>query len=165
MMPANRPIIARSMRRADAADVVAMARELASVVRDPAPNLDAAALLRACGGPERWSECLVAESDGALLGYALFSRGFEAHTGKRRLWIGDLYLRPPARGIGAGRVLMAAIARRAMELDCSAIFWELWRPNTPARHFYGALGADACDDLAVMCLEGAPLAALAGKSA
>ena len=122
-MPDSRSIIVRPMRQADAPLVVAMARELASIVGDPAPDLDPAALLRACDGAERWCECLVAESGGAPVGYALISRGYEAHTGKRRLWIGDLYLMPPARGVGAGRVLMAAIARRATELDCIGVFW------------------------------------------
>jgi len=72
-------------------------------------------------------ECLVAELDGQPVGCALICRGFEAHAG-RRLWLGDLYVRKAARLSGAGRSLMAAVARRALDLDCEALYqgWALF---------------------------------------
>ena len=89
----------------DAEAVVAMAAELAAALEDPTPDLDAARFVRDGFGPDRWFECLIAEIDGEPVGFALICRGFEAHTGKRRLWLGDLYVRTAARRSGAGRAL------------------------------------------------------------
>src|SRR5216684_6402069 len=103
-----------------------MARELAAVVGDAAPAVLESDLIRDGFGPERWFDCLVAEAPNQLVGYALMCKAFEAHTGKKRLWLGDLYVRPAARRSGAGRSLMAVVANRALEFDCEAVYWELW---------------------------------------
>src|SRR6516164_8206726 len=57
-----------------------------------------------------------------------------------------------ARRGGVARALMAAVARRALDLDCEAVYWELWRPNTLGRTFYERLGAEQADELEVMRL-------------
>jgi hypothetical protein len=57
-----------------------MARELAAVLEDPEPTLDPNDLVRDGIGPERWFDCLVAEVDGRLIGYAMVCRA------TRRIW-------------------------------------------------------------------------------
>jgi GNAT superfamily N-acetyltransferase len=156
----DRPII-RPMRAADVASVVEMARELAAALDDAEPELIESDLIRNGLGPERWFDCLVAEAAGRLLGYALACRAFEAHTGKKRLWLGDFYVRPTARRRGAGRALMAAVARQARELGCDAVYWELWRMNAAGHAFYRTLQAEEVADLAVMRLDRDRLAAVA----
>src|ERR1700720_3165213 len=81
--------------------------------------------------------------------------------GERRLWLGDLYVRTAARRSGAGRSLVAAVANRALELDCEAVYWELWRPNALGKAFYDRLAAEEAADLAVMRLGGERLSAAA----
>jgi predicted N-acetyltransferase YhbS len=120
----DRPII-RAMRPGDAAGVVEMARELAAAVGDPQPNLAETDLVRNGSGPDRWFDCLVAEVANQLVGYVLMCRGYEAHTAKRRLWLGDFYVRPNACRSGTGNALMTAVARHALQLDCEAVYWEL----------------------------------------
>ena len=154
-----RPYV-RTALPSDAEVVVAMAAELAAAVKDPTPELDAGRFVRDGFGPDRWFECLVAEIDGSPAGFALICRGFEAHTGKRRLWLGDLYVKSAVRRGGAGRSLMAAVASRALDLDCEAVYWELWRPNALGRTFYEMLDAEETGDLAVMRLGGERLAAM-----
>lgn len=151
----------RTALPSDAEVVVAMAAELAAAVEDPAPDFDTTRFVRDGFGPDRWFECLVAEVGGEPVGYALVCRGFEAHTGKRRLWLGDLYVRAAARRTGAGRALMAAVASRALDLDCEAVYWELWRPNALGRAFYEQLDAEETGELAVMRIGGERLAAMA----
>src|SRR4029077_8278967 len=119
----DHPIV-RPMRAADAAGVIDMARELAAAVGDAEHNLVESDLIRDGLGPERWFDCLVAEVANRLVGYALMCKSFEAHTGKRRLWLGDLYVRPNAGRRGTGRALMTAVAHRALQLDCDAVYWE-----------------------------------------
>jgi GNAT superfamily N-acetyltransferase len=160
MIENPRPYV-RAMRPQDAADIVAMARELAAAVDDPEPKLTEADLMRDGAGPERWFDCLVAEVAGHLVAYALVCKGFEAHTARRRLWLGDFYVRPDARRSGVGRALMTAVARHALQLGCDAVYWELWRMNSTGKAFYRSLGAEEAIDLEVMRLDRDRLAALA----
>jgi GNAT superfamily N-acetyltransferase len=163
-MQAESPTI-RPMRPDDAAAVIEMARELAAAVGDPEPATVAFTLIEDGFGPERWFDCLVAEISGQPAGYALMCKAFEAHTGRKRLWLGDLYIRPAMRRGGAGRALMAAIARHALDLNCDAVYWELWRPNVAGAAFYRRLMADEAADLAVMRLDKEHLAAIATNGA
>jgi GNAT superfamily N-acetyltransferase len=101
--------------------------------------------------------------DAPLLAYALVCKGFEAHTARKRLWLGDFYVRPDARRTGVGRALMTAIARHVLQLGCDAVYWELWRMNAAGEAFYRKLGADVAIDLAVMRLDKDRLAALAAN--
>ena len=94
------------MTRQDATAVARLARELAAVLEGPEPALDPNDLVRDGIGPERWFDCLVAEVDGRLIGYAMVCRGYEAHMAKRRLWLSDLYVRTDAQRTGAGHALM-----------------------------------------------------------
>lgn len=149
----------RPMRAEDAAAVAEMARGLAVAVNDPEPTLDASDLVRDGMGPERWFDCLVAVVESELVGYAMTCRGYEAHMGKRRLWLSDLYVRPQARRLGAGRALMTAIARRATALDCEVIYWDLWRLNLSGEAFYKSLGALEIGDLAIWHVASRDLAA------
>lgn len=135
--------------REDAFAIVDMAQELALAVDDPKPSTTAEALLQDGFGPARWFDCWLAENELEPIGYALACRGFEAHTGKRRLWLGDLYVRPTARHGGAGRALVAAVAWHALALGCDAMYWEFWRQNVGGRAFYRQLegkGADRSGD-------------------
>jgi len=143
-------LIVRPMRPEDAPDVITMACALAAAVDDPKPPLTLADLIRDGTGPQPWFDCLVAEAAGRLVAYALLCRAFEAHTAKRRLWVGDLYVEPTARRGGVGRALMAAVARHALALGCDAVYWELWRMNSAGEAFYQKLRAETADDLAVM---------------
>jgi GNAT superfamily N-acetyltransferase len=157
MSESNRIPYVRTALPSDADVVVAMAAELAAAVEDPTPNLNAARFVRDGFGPDRWFECFVAEIDGEPVGFAVICRGFEAHTGKKRLWLGDLYVRSASRRSGAGRSLIEAVARRAIDLDCEAVYWELWRPNALGRAFYERLNVEETSDLAIMRLAGKQL--------
>jgi GNAT superfamily N-acetyltransferase len=123
------------MEAADADVVAAMARELAAALDDPAPVLSPSDLLRDGMGPERWFDCLVAVVAHEVAGYAMVCRSYEAHIGKRRMWLSDLYVRGHARRIGAGRALMIAAAHLALRQGCDAVCWDLWRLNETGKVF------------------------------
>lgn len=131
----------------DAAVIADLSRELAAHVEDPDPGSDISLLL-ACGfGAERWFECLVAEEDGRIVGFALFCRRFEAHTRQKRLWLGDLCVARDQRRHGIGRALIAAVQARAVELGCAAVDLELACNNHAARAFYEDLQGAPCDQV------------------
>jgi GNAT superfamily N-acetyltransferase len=154
----------RPMATEDAAAVAQMARELAAALSDPEPALDAQKLVRDGTGPGRWFDCLVAVVDGRAVGYAMCCRGYEAHIGKRRLWLSDLYVRADARKRGAGRALMAAVARLAVAQNCDALCWDLWRENAAGRAFYQSLGAVEAGDLTIWSVASRNLAPIDGGS-
>ena len=124
----------RRRRAPDATGRLALhqpASELAAVPQDPEPALDPNDLVRDGIGPERWFDCLAAEVDGRLIGYAMVCRGYEAHMATRRLWLSDL----DARRTGVGRALMVEIARLAIGQGCEAVYWDLWRLNRVGKAF------------------------------
>jgi len=140
----------RSAETTDMAEIGELSRGLAAHVCDPDPG-KGVALLSACGfGPDRWFECLVAIGGKGIVGFATYSRIFEAHTREKRLWVGDLYVRQEARRGGVGRALIAALRERAEALGCAGITLELARGNDVARSFYATLGAMPSDQLDVV---------------
>ena len=151
----------RRARRGDAPAIVEMARALANSLGNGAPAIDQAAVLGNCFGRERWCNCLVATLDGEAVGYAIFCPTFEGHIGNRQIYLSDLYVRPAARGSGAGRALTRAVARHAVENGCVAVTWELWDQNALGRAFYERLGGVVAEDVNPMRLEGTALAAMA----
>jgi GNAT superfamily N-acetyltransferase len=83
---------------------------------------------------------LVAERDGALVGYALYHHTFSSFRTNPRMWLEDLYVDPGARAAGAGEALLAAFVRDALACDCHRVDWDVLEWN-PARAFYERLGA------------------------
>ena len=151
----------RRARRADAPAIVEMARALADWLGNKNPAIDEAALLYNCFGRGRWSDCLVAVLGSEIVGYAIINPTFEGHMGERYAYLSDLFVAPEARNSGAGRALMQAVARHAVNNGCSAVSWELWNKNALGRAFYEHLGAVVSEDVNTMSLEGKALAAMA----
>jgi GNAT superfamily N-acetyltransferase len=83
-----------------------------------------------------WSHAFVAEADGRCVGFA--AAGFE--TWNRRLVLWHLYVDPPARGQGVGRLLVDRIADLAQGLDARHIWLETTNLNHPGVAAYRALG-------------------------
>ena len=137
----------RQAMRADTAEIAELSRQLAAHVNDADPGADASLLLDCGFGPDRWFECLVAEDDSRIVGFALFCRKFEAHTRIKRLWLGDLCVAKDKRRDGIGQALIAAVQSRAAELGCATVDFELARDNATARAFYARLGAATCGDI------------------
>jgi GNAT superfamily N-acetyltransferase len=97
---------------------------------------------------------------GDVLGYALWFLNFSTWEGTHGVYLEDLYVRPAARGTGAGRLLMAALARICVDRGYRRLDWWVLHWN-PARDFYGALGATAMDEWVPYRLSGAALSKLA----
>ena len=104
-------------------------------------------------GRNRWAECIVAVDGDVPVGFAIISRHFEAHTGKRQLRISDLFVEEPARGIRIGVELFKYVLQHARALGCDEVMWEVWRKNLPAYRFYERLGAEHVDDVSIMRIE------------
>ena len=110
------------------------------------------------------AEVIIAERDGAAVGFALFFHNFSTFEGAPGIYLEDLFVDPDARGSGAGKALLAALAALAIERGCARLEWSVLDWNTPAIDFYRSLGAKPMDEWTVNRVEGAALSALAGRS-
>jgi GNAT superfamily N-acetyltransferase len=113
------------------------------------------------GEPAR-AFCDIAWDGGGAVGFALWVYNFSTFEGRAGLWLEDLYVRPAARGKGAGKALLAALARRCADENLGRLDWAVLNWNTPSIAFYDALGAEALTGWTTRRLTGEALARLAG---
>ena len=97
---------------------------------------------RALFGPVPTAEVIIAEVDGAPVGFALFYPAFSTFQGEPRLYLEDLFVDPAARGAGHGRALLAALAALAVERGWTQMAWSVLDWNAPAIDFYEGVGAE-----------------------
>jgi GNAT superfamily N-acetyltransferase len=123
--------------------------------------LDTALLERHLFGERPVAEAVLAEVDGQTAGYALFFPTFSTFLGRPGIWLEDLFVRPPLRGAGVGRALLAHVAGLAVARECGRMEWSALDWNEPALAFYRGLGAKRLPEWQLHRLDGGGLAAVA----
>lgn len=139
----------------DAALILRMVTELAIYEREPDAVVASEEMLREalfCDAPKVFA--LICEQDDAAVGFALYFYNFSTWLGRHGIYLEDLYVTPAARGSGAGKALLKAIARIAVEEGCGRYEWSVLRWNTPSIEFYESFGATAMDEWVGYRLEG-----------
>jgi GNAT superfamily N-acetyltransferase len=152
----------RSAEPADVPSVVAMVHELAAYERAPDEcHLTDAQLAEAlfAPSPALFGHVAVPRGDGDPVGFALWFLNFSTWRGVHGVYLEDLYVRPSARGSGAGRALLAELASICVERGYQRLEWWVLNWN-PAREFYHSIGAAAMDEWVPYRLTGEPLRAL-----
>jgi GNAT superfamily N-acetyltransferase len=112
-------------------------------------------------GPTPAVFALVAETDGEVVGFALYFLSFSTWEGAHGIYLEDLYVRPPERGTGRGTALLTALAAIAVARGYARVEWSVLDWNTPSIGFYRRLGAVPMDEWTVFRLTGSALAAAA----
>lgn len=141
MTEARRHLDVRPATENDAATIVEFVRLLAEFEREPVEHvrLTEEDVRRDGFGDAPAFEALIAEFDGAAVGFALFFPNYSTWEGRPGIYVEDVYVREAHRGSGVGEALMRAIARLALErraarVDLAVLDWN------PARGFYERLG-------------------------
>lgn len=151
----------RPAARSDAATILRMIRELARFERaEDQVRATVADLERDGWGDTPRFEALIAEQDGAPIGFALYFHNYSTWEGRAGIFLEDLYVKPDARKSGAGRRLMVQLAAVALERGCARLDLSVLDWN-PARGFYAALGITQMEEWLPYRAEGEALAALA----
>ena len=94
-------------------------------------------------GPTPRAYCDIAEQDGAPVGFALWFYNFSTFQGRAGLYLEDLYVRPEARGQGAGKALLAHLAKRCVAENLGRVDWAVLDWNAPSIAFYDSLAPPA----------------------
>ena len=154
----------RFARHGDAPLVLAFIRELAEYEQLPHEvEAEVDTLAESLFGETPAAEVVIAEVDGMPGGFALFFHNYSTFLGRRGLYLEDLFVRPTHRGKGLGRLLMAFLAKLALERDCGRLEWSVLDWNTPAIDFYRSLGARSLDEWTGQRVTGPALHALAAQ--
>lgn len=95
--------------------------------------------------------------------FALFFQNFSTFLGRPGLYLEDLYVKPDRRGQGIGRIMLAYLARLAVERQCGRFEWWVLDWNESAIKFYRSIGAVPMDEWTVQRVCGPALEKLVGK--
>jgi GNAT superfamily N-acetyltransferase len=101
-------------------------------------------------GPHPAFAGLVAELDGAVVGYLLYHFGYDTDWAMRLMFVVDLYVQETKRRRGTGGALMRAAARICREAGGRELMWSVFIANKPAFQFYERLGAKYLQELKYM---------------
>lgn len=140
----------RTATRADAAQLLDMVRALITHTGEGVEHFDDTRFLEDAFGEDPQFTAFVASDDnGQLGGYALFFDAYEPGHAARGVYISDLFVAAPARKLGLGRQLIAAVARDAKSRG-RTFLW-LVSPNADAHPFYHKI-MDVSQDLVAFAL-------------
>ncbi|MGP8033055.1 MAG: N-acetyltransferase family protein [Steroidobacteraceae bacterium] len=82
---------------------------------------------------------LVAERDGALLGFVHYQFHPSTWALRDSCYLEDLYVDPAARGSGVGRALIRAVYAQADRAQAATVYWLTQEFNTDGRALYDTL--------------------------
>ena len=102
--------------------------------------------------------------NGKEVGLALYFYNFSTFTGKKGLYLEDLFVLEEYRGKGYGKKLLAYLADIAIKEDCSRFEWIVLDWNTPSIEFYKSLKAFPLSDWTVFRLQKEDLTNLAKQN-
>jgi diamine N-acetyltransferase len=105
--------------------------------------------------------CEIAEWEGKPAGFALWFFNFPTFSGRRGIYLEDLFVRPVFRGKGLGKALLVHLAKLCVANDWSRLQWSVLDWNAPSIAFYKSLGAVMMDEWTLCRVSGPALVSLA----
>ena len=116
------PTTIRTAGPDDAPAVHALITALAEYEREPdAVESTPDVIRRQLADPRPPFECLLAEADGEVVGFALFFPTYSTWLGRQGLWLEDLFVLESHRYRGIGRALLTRVAHLAVSRGCGRL--------------------------------------------
>jgi len=158
-------LVIRAAQPEDVGTIVKLIQGLAEYEHEPQAALATEEdLLRDGFGTTPRFHCLIAEWQGAPVGFALYFYNYSTWKGRPGIYLEDLFVWPEYRGKGIGKALLLRVAQVAVAEKCGRYEWQVLDWNTPAIEFYEGLGAKRMKEWLPMRVEGNALLELAKKS-
>lgn len=135
-------IIIRPAQRGDAALIHRFIVDLAVYEKaEHEVESDVADIERTLFDEPKSSKALICEVDGKPAGFAVYFANYSTWLGHHGIYLEDLYVSPEHRGLGAGKLLLHAVAAIAVQEGCRRMEWSVLNWNEPAIRVYEAIGA------------------------
>ncbi len=149
----------------DAALILEFIRELADYENMLPEVIATEEVLRESLFERKMAEVVIGEYKNRPVAFALFFHNFSTFLGRPGIYLEDLYVKPDMRGKGIGKMMLAFLAKLALERNCGRLEWWCLDWNEPSIQFYKQLGAVPMDEWTVYRVDDEALAELAGKFA
>jgi len=108
---------------------------------------------------------LFSELDGNVVGFAIYYLTFSSFKARPGIWLDDLFVDDGARGQGAGKALLAHLAKIAHERSYGSIDWVTATDNAKGLMFYQRNGARVQEVVRVLRLDRVAISRLAEHGA
>ena len=116
--------------------VLEFIQELATYEKAPDEMVNTVEDLEKNGfGDNKVFDCLVAEVENIVVGFALYYTGYSTWKG-RTLYLEDFLVSENHRGRGIGKLLFDAVVLEAKKRDVKRMDWQIIDWNEPAINFY-----------------------------
>jgi GNAT superfamily N-acetyltransferase len=112
---------------------------------------------------EKKAEVIIAEYDGKPAGFALYFHTFSTFVGRPGIYLEDLFVKPPYRGRGLGKLLLSFLAKTATDRNYGRLEWACLDWNEPSITFYRRQGAQPLDEWTTYRVTGDALTKLGAK--
>lgn len=135
-------VIIREARIADCPRLMELVRELAVYEREPEAVTASLQHFEESGFGEQsvwWA--IVAETDGIIVGFALYYIRYSTWKGQR-MYLEDLIVTDEYRGRGIGKKLLDELIEVAKAKGFSGMLWQVLDWNEPAINFYKKYNAN-----------------------
>jgi GNAT superfamily N-acetyltransferase len=114
-------------------------------------------------GRKPYFEALLCSRGRTNVGFALYFFAYSTFLARPTLYVEDLYVLPEERGRGAGKAMLSAMARIAVQRGCGRMEWAVLDFNAPAIRFYKRIGAKLHKEWIITRLTGPQLRRLAQR--
>jgi GNAT superfamily N-acetyltransferase len=152
-MTARAPLRIKEAREKDVPLILQFIRELAEYEREIARVTATEEILRTTlFGAEPYAKTAFVYVGEEPAAFAIYFFSYSSFTGLPSLYLEDIFVRPPYRGLGIGKKLLSFLARRAGERGCGRMEWSVLNWNASAIGFYEKLGAAPVRDWTVFHL-------------
>ena len=116
-------------------------------------------------GPRPAAEVIIGYAGDEPAGFAMYFQTFSTFKGRPGLYLEDIFVKPEWRKQGLGTMLLARLARIAVERGYGRMEWSVLDWNEMALRVYRAIGARPMDEWTVYRLNGDALRQLAARDA
>jgi GNAT superfamily N-acetyltransferase len=134
-------ITIRQSQKEDMPKVLEYIQELATYEKAPDEMVNTVEDLEKNGfGDNKVFDCIVAEVENIVVGFALYYTGYSTWKG-RTLYLEDFLVSEDYRGKGIGKLLFNQVILEAKKRDVKRMDWQVIDWNEPAINFYNKYNA------------------------